>query len=103
MSSPAYERQESTPDYSKTERLAYDILESCRRDGICRSSKYQAISPDSKKRGGLPFLPSFTVGRRRLIMADDHRQWLETLRAASLNAPGASAIEAPEHTASKAA
>lgn len=69
----------------RAEPLAYDIPESCYRDGIGRSTKYKAINPDPDKRDGLPFLPSFTVGRRRLLLAADHREWLEKLRAASLS------------------
>jgi hypothetical protein len=80
------------------EELAYDIATSCLKDKLCRSTKYRAISPDPEKRDGLPFLPSFTVGRRRLILESDHRAWLEQLRAASLsanstNAAGADASE----------
>jgi hypothetical protein len=65
------------------EPLAYDILESCRRDGIGRSTKYKVINPDPNKRQGLPLLKSFKVGKRRLILASDHRAWLETLAAQS--------------------
>jgi hypothetical protein len=70
----------------QAEPLAYDIPESCRLDHTGRSTKYKAISPDPAKRAGLPFLPSFTIGRRRLILAADHREWLDKLRAASLGA-----------------
>jgi hypothetical protein len=66
--------------------LAYSIDKSCEIDGLCRSSKYNAINPDPAKRRGLPYLPSFTVGKRRLILAADHKAWLETLKAASTNA-----------------
>jgi hypothetical protein len=70
----------------QAEPLAYGIIESCRRDGTGRSTKYKAINPDPQKRDGLPFLPSFNVGRRRLILAADHQEWLEKLRNASLAA-----------------
>ena len=66
--------------------IAYSILESCRRDGTGRSTKYKAINPDPRKRDGLPFLPSFTIGRRRLILAVDHQKWLDQLREGSLEA-----------------
>jgi hypothetical protein len=69
-----------------TAAIAYGILESCRRDGTGRSTKYKAINPDPRKRDGLPFLPSFTIGRRRLILAVDHQKWLEQLRKSSLEA-----------------
>jgi hypothetical protein len=70
----------------QAEPLAYGIIESCRLDGTGRSTKYKAINPDPQKRDGLPFLPSFNVGRRRLILAVDHQEWLEKLRNASLAA-----------------
>lgn len=65
----------------RADALSYDVVESCLRDGICRTLKYRAVNPDATKRGGLPFFPSFTVGRRRLILATDHRAWLEELKA----------------------
>ena len=66
------------------EPLAYDVPESCRRDGTGRSTKYKALNPNPAKRGGLPLLPSFTAGRRRLILAADHREWLQKLKTDSL-------------------
>jgi hypothetical protein len=74
---------------TQIEPLSYDIAESCRVDDICRSLKYRAIDPDPAKRGGLPYLPTFKVGRRRLMMAADHRAWLEALRTASTSAADA--------------
>jgi hypothetical protein len=68
----------------RPEPLAYDIVESCRLDTISRATKYKAMHEDPAKRGGLPHLPSFTVGRKRLLWAADHREWLQKLRAASL-------------------
>jgi hypothetical protein len=68
----------------RPEPLAYDVLESCRLDGTGRSTKYKAINPDPRVRGEIPFLPSFTCGRRRLILAADHLEWLKQLRAASM-------------------
>jgi hypothetical protein len=72
--------QKSKPAAPPVEPFAYDIAESCRRDGIGRSTKYLAINPDPTKRSGLPYLPSFTIGRRRLILAADHQAWLEKLK-----------------------
>jgi hypothetical protein len=50
---------------------------------LLRSTKYLAINPDPKKRAGLPFLTTFTAGRRRLMMAADHKAWLEKLKAST--------------------
>ena len=60
------------------EPLSYSIDRSCEIDGICRSMKYRALNPDPEHRRGLPFLRTFMVGRKRLLMADDHRAWLES-------------------------
>jgi hypothetical protein len=68
---------------AQAEPLSYSIDRSCEIDGICRSMKYRALNPDPEHRRGLPFLRTFMVGRKRLLMADDHRAWLEELRVAS--------------------
>jgi hypothetical protein len=66
------------------EPLAYDVTGHCRATSTGRSTTYKAMSHDGQKRGGLPFLPSFTVGKRRLILAGDSREWLAKLKAASM-------------------
>lgn len=66
------------------EPLAYDVTGHCRATNTGRSTTYKAMSRDAKKRGGLPFLPSFTVGKRRLILVEDSREWLAKLKAASM-------------------
>lgn len=53
-----------------------------RKSGVCRSLIYKAINKDPAKRAGLPFLPSFKVGRRRLIRLARRRAWLSELEAA---------------------
>ena len=44
--------------------------------GVSRAYLYQAMNPDPAKRGGVPFLPSLKVGKRRLIRMESLRAWL---------------------------
>ena len=68
----------------EVERLAYDIQDHCRATHTGRSTTYKALNPDPAKRDGLPYLPSFHVGRRRLILVEDSLKWLAKLKAASM-------------------
>jgi hypothetical protein len=56
--------------------------EAAHRSNLGRSTIFKAISRDPAKRDGLPFLPSFKVGRRRLILTATRRAWLAELEAA---------------------
>jgi hypothetical protein len=56
--------------------------EAAQRSNLGRSTIYKAINPDPAKRDGLPFLRSFKVGRRRLILTATRRAWLAELEAA---------------------
>lgn len=44
-----------------------------------RSLIYKAINPDPARRDGLPFLPSFKIGRCRRIRTETRRAWLKQL------------------------
>jgi hypothetical protein len=68
----------------QVEVLAHDVPSHCQITNTGRSTAYKAMNSDAGKRDGLPFLPSFTVGKRRLILVEDSREWLAKLRAASL-------------------
>jgi hypothetical protein len=40
---------------------------------------YMALNPNSSKRAGLPFLPSFKVGKLRRITMPNLKEWLTEL------------------------
>jgi hypothetical protein len=61
---------------------AHSVEETAHHSGVGRSTIYKAINPDPAKRDGLPFLASFTVGRRRLIRTSTRQAWLAALEAA---------------------
>jgi excisionase family DNA binding protein len=56
-------------------KRAYPILEFCRTYGIGRSKAYVEMAEGR--------LRSVTVGRRRLIRADDAENWLASLTSSS--------------------
>jgi hypothetical protein len=78
------ERKSRSAPPTQVELLAYDIVGHCRATSTGRSTAYKAMNFDAEKRGGLPFLPSFTVGKRRLILVEDSREWLAKLKTASI-------------------
>ena len=56
--------------------LTVTVSEAVRLSSICRTNLYAAMSPDPAKRRGLPHLPSFAFGRRRLIRFKALKAWL---------------------------
>lgn len=60
---------------------AYSVPAAQKFAGIGRNGLYLAMNPDPEKRGGLPFLPSFRVGGRRLIRGRALVAWLDELEA----------------------
>ena len=53
--------------------------------GLGRTTIYMAIRRDPAKRKGLPYLPSFKIGRLRRILTETRRQWLKDLETAAHN------------------
>lgn len=70
--------------------LAVSVADAAKIGGQSRTVLYQAMSPDPKKRNGLPFLPSLKVGKRRLVLVETYRQWLVSFesRPDALGDPG---------------
>ena len=66
-------------DWRPDEKDAESIEDTARKAGVGRSIIYRALAADPAKRGGLPFLPSLKVGKRRLIRAEARRAWLRQL------------------------
>ena len=60
------------------------VKETARAVGVCPAMIWSALSPDPSKRRGLPFLPSFKVGRRRLVRPAARRAWVQALEAAQV-------------------
>jgi hypothetical protein len=58
---------------------AESVEATARAVGVCRTKVYEALNPDPEKRNGLPLLPSFKVGRRRLIRREARQAWLKQL------------------------
>jgi hypothetical protein len=58
---------------------AESVEATARAIGLCRTVLYQALNPNAAKRNGLPLLPSFKVGRRRLIRREARQAWLKQL------------------------
>ena len=52
--------------------LAYPIVDAVRVSGLSRSYLYEHIKTGE--------LPTVRVGKRRLVLADDLRRWLESFR-----------------------
>jgi hypothetical protein len=50
-----------------------------RANGIGRTLAWQAAHPDPDYRRGLPFLPTFTLGRCRLVRIETANEWLREL------------------------
>jgi len=76
----------SNPDAAPTHgddvlHRAYSVPAAQMFTGMGRNSLYLAMSRDPAKRGGLPFLPSFRVGGRRLIRGRALVAWLDELEA----------------------
>lgn len=66
-------------EYRTGEPDALSVEDTARCVSLGRSLLYKAISPDPAVRGGLPFLPSLLVGRRRVIRTEARRLWLAQL------------------------
>jgi hypothetical protein len=96
--SGAAERKSRTAPPPQVQPLAYDIMGHCRATSTGRSTAYKAMNPNPDKRHGLPFLASFTVGKRRLILVEDSREWLAELRAASMAKTGKLEMAVPQDT-----
>lgn len=58
-------------------RLAYGISQACEATGMGRSFIYQEISEGR--------IPTFKIGTRTLIAADDLKTWLNSYRSSSSN------------------
>jgi hypothetical protein len=69
------------PETAHIEPLAVDIPTACRMTGVGRSMVYMALNPNSSKRAGLPFLPSFKVGKLRRITMPNLKAWVADLAA----------------------
>jgi hypothetical protein len=69
------------PETTHIEPLAVDIPTACRMTGVGRSMVYMALNPNSSKRDGLPFLPSFKVGKLRRITMPNLKAWVAELAA----------------------
>ena len=79
-------------DWHPDEKDGESVEEAAHASGVGRSIIYRAINPDPAKRGGLPFLPSVKVGKRRIILRPTRRAWLrqlEELESARANPPPA--------------
>lgn len=63
---------------------AVGVAAAIKMAGASRSFLYVAMNPDPAKRGGIPFLPSVKIGKRRLIRTEALRAWLaaQELRSA---------------------
>jgi hypothetical protein len=60
-------------------RDAESIYEAAHNSNLGRSTICKAISPDPRKRGNLPFLPSIKIGHRRIILRATRLAWLKQL------------------------
>lgn len=68
------------------QRLAMSVDEAQKVTGVCRTTLYSAMRDGS--------LPSLKVGRKRLLLWDDVRQWLEQHRAPLEPLPHGKQLEA---------
>jgi hypothetical protein len=66
-------------DWRSDEKDGESVEEAAHASGVGRTIIYRAINPDPAKRGGLPFLPSVKVGKRRIILRPTRREWLRQL------------------------
>jgi hypothetical protein len=83
----------SRGDWHPDEKDAESVEDTAHKAGVGRSIIYRALNPDPAKRGGLPFLPSLKVRKRRLIRAEARRAWLRQLEELeSASAQGRAAV-----------